>query len=204
MNRSLFISALSASALISSQALAQDAPQPPTSAQTQTPGQTPAPVQTAPQTAQPQVALPDVTVVVKKKPEQPSKKTARKKDESHRKSASSVAAVVKPAANPTSEPVEAAPNEAQQPETALGPVKGLVATRSATGSKTDTPIVEIPRTVNVVTQDQITEQQPQSVREALGYTPGVQSSDGRVFYSGHDCRARIYGSDLPRWFALTE
>jgi iron complex outermembrane receptor protein len=129
-----------------------------------------------PQTAQPRVTLPDVTVVVKKKPEQSKQKTAHKKETSHKRSASSVAA--KPTANPPSEPVEAAPNDAQQPETALGPVKGLVATRSATGSKTDTPIVEIPRTVNVVTQDQITEQQPQSVRQALGYTPGVQSQTG--------------------------
>jgi outer membrane receptor for ferric coprogen and ferric-rhodotorulic acid len=40
---------------------------------------------------------------------------------------------------------------------------------------TDTPIVEVPRTVNVVTQDQITEQQLQSVREALGYRPGVSA-----------------------------
>lgn len=82
-------------------------------------------------------------------------------------------------AQPTGEPSFAeAQSNVDQPETALGPVKGLVATRTATGSKTDTPIIEIPRTVNVVTQDQITEQQPQSIRQALGYTPGVQTQTG--------------------------
>jgi iron complex outermembrane receptor protein len=58
-------------------------------------------------------------------------------------------------------------------ETALGPVNGVVATRSATGSKTDTPILEIPRTVDVVTQDEITQQQAQNVSQALRYVPGV-------------------------------
>ncbi|MEZ2127589.1 MULTISPECIES: secretin and TonB N-terminal domain-containing protein [unclassified Sinorhizobium] len=37
-----------------------------------------------------------------------------------------------------------------QAQTAWGPVEGFVATRSATGSKTDTPIIEIPQSVSVV------------------------------------------------------
>jgi len=60
-------------------------------------------------------------------------------------------------------------------ERALGPVNGYVATRSATGSKTDTPIIELPQTVNVVTADQIREQGAQSVSEALRYTAGVRA-----------------------------
>ena len=40
-------------------------------------------------------------------------------------------------------------------ETAWGPVNGYVATRSATGSKTDTPLIETPQSVSVVTADQI-------------------------------------------------
>ncbi|MDQ8731841.1 TonB-dependent siderophore receptor [Bradyrhizobium sp. LHD-71] len=59
------------------------------------------------------------------------------------------------------------------PERANGPVQGYVATRSGTGSKTDTPIRELPQTVNVVTADQIREQGAQSVSQALRYTPGV-------------------------------
>jgi iron complex outermembrane receptor protein len=59
-------------------------------------------------------------------------------------------------------------------EQALGPVTGYVATRSATGSKTDTPIIELPQTVNVVTAHQIRAQGAQSVSEALRYTAGVR------------------------------
>jgi len=59
-------------------------------------------------------------------------------------------------------------------ERALGPVDGYVATRSATASKTDTPILELPQTVNVVTADQIRAQGAQSVSEALRYTAGVR------------------------------
>jgi iron complex outermembrane receptor protein len=59
-------------------------------------------------------------------------------------------------------------------ERANGPVNGYVATRSASGSKTDTPILEVPQTVNVVTADQIRAQGAQSVSEALRYTAGVR------------------------------
>ncbi len=59
-------------------------------------------------------------------------------------------------------------------ERALGPVNGYVATRSATGSKTDTPLIEVPQTVNVVTAHQIKAQGAQSVSEALRYTAGVR------------------------------
>jgi iron complex outermembrane receptor protein len=58
-------------------------------------------------------------------------------------------------------------------ESATGPVNGYVATRSASGSKTDTPILETPQTINVVTADQIKAQGAQSVSEALRYTAGV-------------------------------
>lgn len=62
-----------------------------------------------------------------------------------------------------------------QGETGTGPVNGYVATRSATGSKTDTPILEVPQTINVVTADQIRAQGAQSVSEALRYTAGVRT-----------------------------
>ena len=40
-------------------------------------------------------------------------------------------------------------------ESAWGPVDGIVAKRSGTGSKTDTPLKVIPQTINVVTADEI-------------------------------------------------
>lgn len=58
-------------------------------------------------------------------------------------------------------------------ETAWGPVNGFVATRSASGSKTDTPLIETPQSVSIVTRDQIRDTRAQTVAETLSYTPGV-------------------------------
>ncbi|GLK57137.1 iron complex outermembrane receptor protein [Methylopila capsulata] len=51
---------------------------------------------------------------------------------------------------------------------------GYVAKTTRTGTKTDTPINEIPLTVNTVTQEQIEDRRPQTLEEALFYTPGVR------------------------------
>ena len=59
-------------------------------------------------------------------------------------------------------------------ETAFGPVEGYVATRSATGTKTDTPLIEVPQTISVVTRDQLDARDANKMNEALRYTPGVQ------------------------------
>ncbi|MFD2183335.1 TonB-dependent siderophore receptor [Rhodoplanes azumiensis] len=56
---------------------------------------------------------------------------------------------------------------------AVGPVEGYVADRSMTGTKTNTPVVETPESVSIVTRDQMEDQQAQSVSQALRYTPGV-------------------------------
>lgn len=61
-----------------------------------------------------------------------------------------------------------------QSESAYGPVSGYVAKRSATGTKTDTSILETPQTINVVTQAEIKARGALSVNEALRYTPGTQ------------------------------
>jgi iron complex outermembrane receptor protein len=64
--------------------------------------------------------------------------------------------------------------EAQRPvETAWGPVDGFVATRSATATKTDTPLIEIPQSISVITRDQMDARNVQTESEALLYTPGV-------------------------------
>ncbi|WP_318652002.1 TonB-dependent receptor [Pseudomonas sp. PDM16] len=61
-------------------------------------------------------------------------------------------------------------------ENAWGQVDGYVATRSGSGTKTDTPISEIPQTINVVTADEISARGATSIAQALNYTPGVSSS----------------------------
>lgn len=58
-------------------------------------------------------------------------------------------------------------------ESAWGPVNGYVAKRSATGTKTDTPIIETPQSISVVTADRIEAIGATTLKDALGYTPGV-------------------------------
>jgi iron complex outermembrane receptor protein len=58
---------------------------------------------------------------------------------------------------------------------------GLVARRSVTGTKTDTPINETPQTINVVTAEQIEMTRATDINQALRYVPGFStySSDNR-------------------------
>ncbi|NBF10472.1 TonB-dependent siderophore receptor [Pseudomonas sp. Fl4BN1] len=63
--------------------------------------------------------------------------------------------------------------QGQVQEQAWGPVDGYVATRSATATKTDTPILEIPQTINVVTADQVQTQGARNLTQVLRYTPGL-------------------------------
>lgn len=63
-------------------------------------------------------------------------------------------------------------NAAQQ-ESAWGPVGTYAAKRSASGSKTDTPLVKTPQSISVVTREEMDMRQPTTVKEAFGYTPGV-------------------------------
>ncbi|WP_188576125.1 TonB-dependent siderophore receptor [Azorhizobium oxalatiphilum] len=58
-------------------------------------------------------------------------------------------------------------------QTALGPVDGYVALVSMAGTKTDTPLVDVPQSISVVTADQIQDQGAQNLVQALRYTPGV-------------------------------
>lgn len=58
---------------------------------------------------------------------------------------------------------------------ARGPVGSYVARRTATATKTDTPIVETPQSISVITREQIQAQAPQSVAQTLRYAPGVFS-----------------------------
>jgi iron complex outermembrane receptor protein len=53
------------------------------------------------------------------------------------------------------------------------PVEGYVAPLTTTGTKTDTPLIETPQSVGVVTRDQIDDQAALNVSQALRYTAGV-------------------------------
>ncbi|MGQ3071280.1 MAG: TonB-dependent siderophore receptor [Ferrovibrionaceae bacterium] len=64
---------------------------------------------------------------------------------------------------------------ARQRQTADGPVDGYLAQRTATATKTDTPVLETAQSISTITREQIDDQNPQTVSGALRYTAGVLS-----------------------------
>ncbi|MGE4373788.1 MAG: TonB-dependent siderophore receptor [Xanthobacter sp.] len=74
-------------------------------------------------------------------------------------------------------------------------VSGYVATASRAATKTDTPLIEIPQSVSVVTREELTDRNVQTLTEAVAYTPGVRTGQ-----SGFDPR---YDSFTIRGFDVT-
>ncbi len=62
-------------------------------------------------------------------------------------------------------------------ETPRGPIQGYVASRSSSGTKTDTPIMETPQAVSVIGAEQIRDQKPNKLDEVLRYTAGVRAGN---------------------------
>ena len=55
---------------------------------------------------------------------------------------------------------------------------GYVASNSVTATKTDTPLLDIPQTINVVTREQLDDQALRSLAEVLRYVPGTTVGQG--------------------------
>jgi iron complex outermembrane receptor protein len=60
-------------------------------------------------------------------------------------------------------------------ETAASPVIGYRARRSATATRTDTPLAEVPQSITVISAEQVRDQNAQDMQEVLRYTAGVRS-----------------------------
>lgn len=60
-------------------------------------------------------------------------------------------------------------------ETATSPITGYRAKNAVTATKTDTPVLETPQSVNVVTHDEMVDQGATSLTGALGYAAGVRN-----------------------------
>ena len=73
---------------------------------------------------------------------------------------------------------------AQPAESAWGEAPGYLASRTAVGSKTDTPLLEAPRSISVATREQMQDRKVQSLDDAVRYMPGVIASS-----YGSDSRA---------------
>lgn len=54
---------------------------------------------------------------------------------------------------------------------------GIVATGSRVGTKTDTPILEVPQTVNVVTRKEMDQRGATDFNSIVSYTPGIRAID---------------------------
>ncbi|PMX03908.1 TonB-dependent siderophore receptor [Pseudomonas sp. FW215-R2] len=61
-------------------------------------------------------------------------------------------------------------------ESAWGPVEGYTATRTAAGTKTDTALVEAPRSISVATRQQMDDRSVHSLDDAVRYMPGITAS----------------------------
>jgi iron complex outermembrane receptor protein len=57
-----------------------------------------------------------------------------------------------------------------------GPIRGYVAGRSLSGTKTDTPLLETPQAISVVGREQMRDQNAQTVVQALQYSAGVATN----------------------------
>src|SRR5690606_2139095 len=98
-------------------------------------------------------------------------------------------------------------------EYARGPVRGYVATRSGSATKTDTSILETPQSISVVSRAEMDARAVTTVEEALRYTPSVAvpygydtrydwvsirgfDSKNQIFRDGMKQSSSLYG--LPR------
>jgi iron complex outermembrane receptor protein len=75
-------------------------------------------------------------------------------------------------------------NSNRDSESAWGTTTGYRATRTAAGTKTDTALAEVPRSISVITRSQMSDRAVQNLDDALRYMPGVIASS-----YGSDSRA---------------
>ncbi|MBC3465397.1 TonB-dependent siderophore receptor [Pseudomonas sp. RW10S2] len=71
---------------------------------------------------------------------------------------------------------ETSVNASSDSESAWGPVDGYLAKRTAAGTKTDTALVEAPRSISVATRQQMSDRGVHSLDDAVKYMPGIVSA----------------------------
>lgn len=76
-------------------------------------------------------------------------------------------------------------------ETGTGPVHGFIAKRSASATKTDTPLIETPQAISVVAREQFEAQGALNLRDVTGYSAGVANS----FYDSRGDSFKFRGTD---------
>lgn len=82
-------------------------------------------------------------------------------------------------------------------EQAGGDTKGYMAKRTTTATKTDTPLIDVPQSITVITQELIKDQNMQSIADTVRYVPGVVMSQGEgnrdaVIFRGNTTTGDMY------------
>lgn len=80
-------------------------------------------------------------------------------------------------------------------ESATGPVTGFVARRGGSATKTDTPLIETPQAISVITRDQMEAQGALTLRETTNYTAGVVSS----YFDSRGDSFKVRGGDAVQY-----
>ena len=91
-------------------------------------------------------------------------------------------------------------------ENPTAPVTGFVAQRALSATKTDTPLIETPQAISVVTRDQMEAQGVQTLRQVTAYTAGAVSNyfDRRVdSFAGRGGTVSQYQDGLLRTYGTT-
>ncbi|MGX2039628.1 TonB-dependent receptor [Methylocaldum sp. MU1018] len=78
-----------------------------------------------------------------------------------------------------------------------GDTRGYVAKRTSTATKTDTPLIDVPQSITVITQDLIKDQSMKSIADSVRYVPGVGMSQGegnrdQVIFRGNNSTGDMY------------
>lgn len=134
-------------------------------------------------------ALPPI-VVESQETAEPAKASKKSKPKTSAKPVASQP--VAPAAEPVLQQVET-PAQNTGASTPIGAIDGYVPIETATGTKTATPVVEVPQSMTTVTRQQLEDRKPQNIEEVLGYVPGTRIN-GAGFDPRFDC-VNIRGFD---------
>ncbi len=80
----------------------------------------------------------------------------------------------------------------------IGESEGYLTIDSATATKTDTPLLDVPQTINAVTREQIDDQAHRSLADVLRYVPGVTIGQGE----GNRDQITLHGQNTTADFFL--
>lgn len=103
---------------------------------------------------------------------------SKKKSVAPKKKAATPPPVAQPAPAVAPEPASTETSGDADGGLSSGGVDGYRATRTSTGTKTDTPLIDIPQAITVITEERAQDQHAVDVGKALQYVPGVIVAQG--------------------------